>query len=77
MCHFVVDITLLALLNQEPFDTVNDKYMRKLTEDDGENQVAALDHCLRKFDLDMILGALYEFIETYVKYSPDNELQWP
>ena len=23
------------------------------------------------------LGALYEFIETYVKYSPDNELDWP
>ncbi len=49
----------------------------ELSEDDGDNQVADLDKCLRKFDLDRLLGALYEFIETYVKYSPDNELKWP
>lgn len=57
---------------QEPFDSVNDTYLRGL----GEDQEAALDKCLGKFDLDQLLGALFEFIETYVKYSPKNELQW-
>ncbi len=56
---------------QEPFDSVNEKYMVELndTEDD-------LNKCLRSFNLDRMLGGLYEFIETYVKYSPDNELKW-
>ena len=50
--------------------------MRPLVEDDGSNQKEALDKCLRVFNLDRLLGALFEFIETYVKYSPDNELNW-
>ena len=37
----------------------------------------ALKKCLRLFDLDSLLGTPYEFIETYVKHSPDEELQWP
>ena len=64
------------MIIQEPFDSVPEKYMRELSDDDDDNQVAALDKCLRKFDLDRLLGALFEFIETYVKYSPDNELHW-
>lgn len=48
------------------------KYLRELSVDDGDN----LDKCLRTFDLDRLLGALFEFIETYLKYSPDNELKW-
>lgn len=56
---------------------MQDKYLRDLSEDDDENQKTALDKCLRKFDLDRLLGALFEFIETHVKYIPDNELIWP
>lgn len=51
--------------------------MRSLNEDSDDNQVIALDNCLSSFDLDKLLGALFEFIETHVKYSPDNELSWP
>lgn len=61
---------------KEPFDSVKSKYLRELSADDGDNQRAALDKCLRTFDLDRLLGALFEFIETYLKYSPDNELKW-
>ena len=38
--------------------------------------IDALDQCLQLFNLDRLLGALFEFIETYVKYSLDNELDW-
>ena len=41
---------------------------------DGEE---ALNHCLRAFDLDKLLGTLYEFIETHVKHSPSTEKEWP
>ena len=60
------------LLCQDPFDTFDKKCLCELEED----QVAALDGCLRSFDLDRLLGALYEFMETYVKYCPDNHLTW-
>ncbi len=62
---------------QEPFDSVNEKYMVELNDTEEDNQKAELNKCLRSFDLDRMLGGLYEFIETYVKYSPDNELKWP
>ncbi len=57
---------------QDPFDTFNEEYLREL----DEEQVAALDRCLRTFDLDCLLGALYEFMETFVKYCPDHQLPW-
>jgi hypothetical protein len=46
----------------------------KLLEDDKKE---ALEKCLRLFDLDSLLGTLYEFIETHVKHSPNEELPWP
>lgn len=61
---------------QEPFDSVHDKYRRDLNEESEFNQKQALDECLRTFNLDRLLGALFEFIETHVKYSPDIELNW-
>ncbi len=60
----------------EPFDSVNEKYMVELNDTEDDNQKAELNKCLQSFDLDRMLGGLYEFIETYVKYSPDNELKW-
>jgi hypothetical protein len=65
---------MLDFLSQEPFDSVHNKYLRDLSEEDGDDQKKELDGCLRAFDLDRLLGALFEFIETHVKYSPDNEL---
>ena len=50
---------------------MEDKYLIDLEED----QKAALEECLRTFDLDELLGILYEFIETHVKYSEDNEIE--
>ena len=51
--------------------------MVELNDAEGDDQKATLNKCLRSFDLDRLLGGLYEFIETHVKYSPDNELKWP
>ncbi len=51
--------------------------MRNLCKEDDDNQIIALEKCLSSFDLDVLLGALFEFIETHVKYSPDYELSWP
>ena len=59
----------LSLLVQEPFDTVlHEKYLRKLS----EVEEAALDGSLRIFDLNRLLGALYEFIETSMRYLPEH-----
>lgn len=51
------------------------EHLCDLSESDDDNQKAALDKFLRKFDLDRLLGALFEFIETYVKYSTNFELK--
>jgi hypothetical protein len=39
--------------------------------------IAALDKCLRMFNLDRLLEGFFEFIETYVRNAPDNSLDWP
>ena len=64
------------IIVKEPFDTVNEKYFNELRGTDGDNQVEALYKCLGYFDLDNLLGGLFELIETYVKYAPDEELDW-
>jgi hypothetical protein len=64
----------LCLLKQEPFDSIPQDFLRALLMDeDGEDQFAALDRCLGQFEPDLLLGTLYEFIETYVKHSPQQE----
>jgi len=52
-------------------------FLEELTVDGEENQLKALNHCLRTFDLDRLLGTLYEFIETFVKYSSSDDKLWP
>lgn len=52
-------------------------YLRELSEDHDDNQKAALDKCLKPFNLDRLLSGLFEFIERYVKYAPENELNKP
>ena len=64
----------LCLRGQEPFDSIRQEFLRDLSEDeDGEDQFKALDRCLGQFEPDLLLGTLYEFIETYVKHSPQQE----
>ena len=58
---------------QEPFDSVRSDFLKPLKEEEKDE----LEKCLRLFDLDSLLGTLYEFIETHVKHSPDGELEWP
>ena len=58
---------------QEPFDSVRDEFLKPLKEEEKDE----LEKCLRLFELDSLLGTLYEFIETHVKHSPDGELEWP
>ena len=52
-------------------------FLEELTADREDNQLEDLNHCLRAFDLEKLLGTLYEFIETHVKHSPSNEMEWP
>ena len=49
----------------------------ELRTDGDENQVEALNRCLKVLDLDNLLGTLFEFVETFVKHSPANEKEWP
>ena len=64
----------LCLREQEPFDLIRQEFLRELSEDeDGEDQFTALNRCLGQFDPDLLLGTLYEFIETYVKHCPQRE----
>ena len=57
---------------QEPFDSVRDEFLKPLKDEEKDE----LEKCLRLFELDSLLGTLYEFIETHVKHSPDGELEW-
>lgn len=42
-----------------------------------DTDVNALNACLEEvIDLYKLLGALYEFIQTYIKYLTAKELQW-
>ena len=64
----------LCLRGQEPFDSMRQEFLRELSKnEDDENQFTALDRCLGLFDPDLLLGTLYEFIETYVKCSQQQE----
>ena len=68
----------LCLKKQEPFEAMNPKYLRELSKnEDGEDQFAALDRCLGQFEPDNLLGILYEFIEIYIKHSPEHEYDQP
>ena len=64
----------LCLRGQEPFDSIRQEFLCELSNDEkGEDQLAALDRCLGQFDPDLLLGTLYEFIETYVKHCRHQE----
>ena len=68
----------LCLRGQQPFDSIRDEFLRDLSKDeDGEDQIAALDGCLSQFEPDLLLGTLYEFIETYVRHCPLRERDAP
>ena len=58
-------------------ESIPEHFREELTTDGDEDQVEALNRCLRVLDLDNLLGTLFEFIETYVKHSPSNEKEWP
>ena len=47
----------------EPFEPIPYGYTEQLTDD----QTTELDQCLRTFDLQLLLGVLFEFIEVRVK----------
>ena len=66
----------LCLSGQEPFNSIHKDFLCGLSKD-GENQFEALDRCLGQFDPDLLLGTLYEFIETYIKHCPLKECDQP
>ena len=54
---------------QEPFEAISDDYTRELS--DGQRN--ELDKCLGTFDLGLLLGVLFEFIEVDVKRITDKK----
>ena len=59
----------LCLRGQEPFDSIRQEFLCELS----ETEIAAVHCCLGHFDPDLLLGTLYEFIETYVKHATQQE----
>ena len=41
-----------------------------------ESHKSALNRVLRSYDIDSLLGLLFEFIETHLRHS-QSELEWP
>ena len=62
----------LWLAGQEPFESIPENYSQDLTDQDGDD----LDKCLRTFDLGLLLGSLFEFIEVHVKHITAREEGW-
>ncbi|XP_064403130.1 E3 ubiquitin-protein ligase RNF213-like isoform X2 [Halichondria panicea] len=54
---------------QEPFEGIPEGYSADLSTD----QLNDLNKCLRTFDLALLLGSLFEFIEVHVKHITANE----
>lgn len=57
---------------QEPFHTLNVELLEPIS----ELQCKQLDEALPKFDLDTLLGTLYEFIETYIRHIDMGKKEW-
>ncbi len=58
---------------QEPFEGIPAGYSADLSTD----QLKELNQCLRTFDLVLLLGILFEFIEVHVKHMTANEENFP
>ena len=61
-----------AFFFQEPFDNIDDNLLEGLSED----QRHQLDVVLHRFDVDWLLGTLYEFIETYIRHIDTSKKEW-
>ena len=46
--------------------------LKELSKDEKKE----LDGSLRSFDLNLLLGILFQFIQTHVLYCAANELEW-
>eukprot|EP00731_Ephydatia_muelleri_P024235 Em0016g506a len=62
----------LALKGQEPFEQLDKGFSDALT----RRHESALNIVLRSYDIDPLLGLLFEFIETHLRHS-HSELEWP
>ena len=62
----------MSLPLQEPFDTLRDELVEPLS----DIQHRQLDIVLHRFDLDSLLGTLYEFIETFIRHIEVEQQQW-
>ena len=56
---------------QEPFEAIPDGYTEELNGD----QRSELEKCLRTFDLGLLSGVLFEFIEVHVKQLTDQRMK--
>ena len=57
---------------QEPFDSAEEELLKGLSKQEKQE----LDTSLSSFDLNLLLGTLYEFIQTHALYCPAVEFEW-
>jgi hypothetical protein len=62
----------ITLSGQEPFHTLNYELLVPLSPD----QCQHLDRALPKVDLSVLLGTLYEFIETFIRHIDLTNKEW-
>ena len=49
---------------------------KELLVDLSKQEKQELDTSLRSFDLNHLVAALFQFIQTHVSYCPTNEFEW-
>lgn len=58
---------------QEPFDQLQKEFLSDLK----QSQKEELDIVLRRFNLNNLLGILYELVESHLRFSSQEELSMP
>ena len=62
----------MILFVQEPFDSAKQELLVELSEENKQELGASL----RQFDLNLLLGILFQYIKIDVLNSSTDELQW-
>ena len=68
-----LSVQLAIATHQEPFDQLEEEFLSDLE----QSQKDELDIVLRRFNLDNLLGILYELVESHLKFSSQEELSLP
>ena len=62
----------MLIVLQKPFDSAKQELLVELSEENKQELGASLRH----FDLNLLLGVLFQYIQIDVLHSSTEELQW-